>query len=156
MRLAHQALAVTCLVFSAWVARGALELRLHTSLGPGPGFFPFWLSVAFGGLAVALFCQATFQASGLASGPQADDLPPEPGGVLRIAVILVALGGMIGLLQPLGFRLASFAFHVFLLAGLGWKGWKVIVLTGLLGSFGVYHVFTRYFQVSLPVGLFGI
>ena len=59
MKRAHQVTAVVCLVFAAFVMRRSLGMRLHTPLGPGPGFFPFWLAVIFGGLAMVMLAQAT-------------------------------------------------------------------------------------------------
>ena len=114
MKRAHQVTAVVCLVFAAFVMRQSLAMRLHTPLGPGPGFFPFWLAVIFGGLATVMLVQATLQRS--AAGPA--DLVPTAAGYWHIAAILGALVGAVILMNPLGFRLTSLGFYLFLLTTL--------------------------------------
>jgi hypothetical protein len=76
MRRRHQVTAVACLLFAAFVARQAIQLRLSTPLGPGPGFFPLGLSIGFGALAVTLFVQATLGEPGPAGEPSWVDAPP--------------------------------------------------------------------------------
>ena len=152
MKRAHQVTAVVCLVFAAFVMRRSLGMRLHTPLGPGPGFFPFWLAVIFGGLAMVMLVQATLQRS--AAGPA--DLVATAAGYRRIAAILGALVGAVILMNPLGFRLTSLGFYLFLLTTLSRPSWAVALLVAVAGSFGVYHVFANFLRITLPVGLLGI
>ena len=67
MKRAHQVTAVVCIVFAAFVMRRSLAMKLQTPLGPGPGYFPFWLSLIFAGLAAVMLVQATLERS--AAGP---------------------------------------------------------------------------------------
>jgi putative tricarboxylic transport membrane protein len=127
-------------------------MRLHTPLGPGPGFFPFWLAVIFGGLAMVMLVQATLQRP--AAGPAG--LVVTAAGYRRIAAILGALVGAVILMNPLGFRLTSFAFYLFLLTTLSRPSWAVALLVAVAGSFGVYQVFADFLRITLPVGLLGI
>lgn len=152
MKRAHQVTAVVCIVFAAFVMRRSLALRLHTPLGPGPGYFPFWLSAVFGGLGLIMLVQAT--SGRVETGPA--DLLPTPAGSRRIAAILGALVGAVVLMNPLGFRLTSLAFYLFLLTTLSRTRWVVTLLVAVAGSFGVYHVFASFLRITLPVGLLGI
>ena len=52
MKLSYRVLALVGLAFSIFIAATALDLRLMTRLGPGPGFFPFSLAVLFGGIEI--------------------------------------------------------------------------------------------------------
>jgi putative tricarboxylic transport membrane protein len=152
VKRAHQVTAVVCLVFAAFVMRRSLGMRLHTPLGPGPGFFPFWLAVIFGGLAMVMLVQATLQRP--AAGPAG--LVVTAAGYRRIAAILGALVGAVILMNPLGFRLTSFAFYLFLLTTLSRPSWAVALLVAVAGSFGVYQMFADFLRITLPVGLLGI
>jgi putative tricarboxylic transport membrane protein len=152
VKRAHQVTAVVCIVFAAFVMRRSLALRLHTPLGPGPGYFPFWLSAIFGALAMVMLAQATFGRSEAGAA----DLLATSAGSRRIAAILGALVGVVVLMNPLGFRLTSLAFYLFLLTRLSRPGWVVTLLVAVAGSFGVYHVFASFLRITLPVGLLGI
>ncbi len=143
--------AVLCLAFAAFVAWQALRLRLYTPMGPGPGFFPLWLSVAFGGLAGVLFLQATFGTS-----PPGEPLASNRAGALRVVAILATLTATVWLLEPLGFRLTTLAGYLVLLRVLGRPRPIVAMAVALAGSFGVYYVFAHLLQVALPVGRFGL
>ena len=152
MKRPYQIAAVICILFAAFVAYESIRLKFYTSMGPGPGFFPFWLSILFGVLAVVMFCQATFGPS----NPLPADFFATRTGYLRIGAILVSLIGTVGLLNPLGYCLTSLAFYLFLLKVLGRHSLIVSVLIALVGSFGVYHVFANMLMIPLPVGILGI
>jgi putative tricarboxylic transport membrane protein len=117
-----------------------------SSLGPGPGFFPFWLGLGLAALAVVWLVQAT-------TGP--DEAPPEPlvpsrGGLLRIVAIVAALALFAALVDVLGFRLTMLAFLLLLLLALGRPPLPVTLAIAVVGSFGVYHAFTAGLHVPLP------
>ena len=140
---------LTLAALSAWYARG---LSLTDALGPGPGFFPFWLALVGGGLALVLLVQATRGTAPLPAGP----LVPDGPALRRVGLIVVALTGVAVMLEPLGFRLVTAVFLVVLLVALGIRRWWVTAVFALLGSFGVFHVFYHWLKVPLPIGLLGI
>jgi putative tricarboxylic transport membrane protein len=125
----------------------------HDRLGPGPGFFPFWMSLITAGLSLALFVQTTWGAS-LADA--AVTLRPTRDGEVRILFIMGALLVCLVLLDPLGFRLSLFPFLLFLPFALGMRSWWIILIFAALGSFGIFHVFYYWLKVPLPIGVFGI
>lgn len=152
MKRPYQITAVVALLFAVFVAWESVELRLYLPMGPGPGFFPLWLSVGFGLLAVIMFCHATFAVA----DPMPEDFFPTRRGWLRMAAIMGALGAALVLFEPLGFRLTMFAFFMFLLNALSRHRLVLTTVIAVAGSFGVYHVFKDFLEIPLPVGVFGI
>jgi putative tricarboxylic transport membrane protein len=148
----YQITAAICVLFAAFVAYESVRLKFYTAMGPGPGFFPLWLSILFGVLAVLMFCQAAFGQS----DPMPANFFASRSGYGRIGAILVALIGTVVLLNPLGFRLTALAFYLFLLNILSRHNLIISVLAALAGSFGVYHVFANILMLPLPVGILGI
>jgi putative tricarboxylic transport membrane protein len=133
------AVAVLLAVF-AFFAFESLQLSLRDALGPGPGFFPFWLSVAGAALAVLLFVQLHQR-----SDSQSVKFELRP-----VVIVFAGLVVATALLEWLGFRVAMLLLLVYLLLALGARNWLAIALVALGGSFGVYHVFTGFLKVPLP------
>ncbi len=122
-------------------------------LGPGPGFFPIWLSLITGGLSLALFFQVTWGRK--APYSPGSPLPGDRAGTIRIFIILAALIGSLAFLDLLGFRITLFLFLMFLPLALGMRNWVMVPIFSLLGSFGIFHVFYYWLKVPLPMGVLG-
>ena len=131
----------------------SLGYSLTDSLGPGPGFFPFWLSLIGAVLSAAMLAQVTLAKTdeGIAIS-----LIPERRVALQAIGVLIALTAAAALFEPLGYRLTMLAFLVGLLLILGARSPIAIALTSLAGSFGVFHVFYHWLKVPLPIGEFGL
>lgn len=153
MKRAWQIACIAFLALSIFTIVLSFEYPYHDKLGPGPGFFPIWLSVITGALSLALFFQTTWGRS--LADATAGHLP-ERQGFVRIMVIMVALVACLALLDPLGFRISLFLFLLFLPFGLGMRNWWVILIFAVAGSFGIFHVFYYWLKVPLPMGVFGI
>jgi len=136
--------------FMAVIAYG---YSLRDALGPGAGFFPFWLGVMGVLLSLALLVQS-WRGHSIGEGAQA--LLPRGEGARRAAALLAGLVAAALLLQPLGFRLAMLIFTAGLLLALGVRRPVAIAIFALLSSFGLFHVFYYWLQVPLPIGLLGI
>jgi len=136
------AVAVLLLVF-AFFAFESLRLSLRDALGPGPGFFPFWLSVVGGLLAVVLLVQVGRGRAEFETDTLKFELRP-------VALVLGGLVVATALLEALGFRIAMLLLLIYLLLALGVRNWIAIALFALAGSFGVFHVFTGLLKVQLP------
>jgi putative tricarboxylic transport membrane protein len=147
----HFILGLVLLAVAVLAGREAVELTYWTALGPGPGFFPFWLSVLLGTLSL-LLCVRSLPS--LRSGKREPALPDRHL-MARLAIVVGALGGAVVLLEPLGFRLAMLAMYLVVLYGLGRRDFLTSPLIALLGSFGTFHVFTQWLAVPLPTGMFG-
>jgi putative tricarboxylic transport membrane protein len=146
MKRGWQIATIALLVIFAFFAFESLQLSLRDALGPGPGFFPFWLSVLGGVLALILLAQLHWSRAGIEAGA----LKFERSGVRGVACVLAGLVAAVALLEHLGFRLAMLLLLVYLLLILGVRNWLAIALFALAGSFGVYHVFSGLLRVPLP------
>ena len=151
MRRTYQVTGTVLLCLAAYVGYEALALRYYTSLGPGPGFFAFWLALILGVLAVAMVAQATFGRP----EPVPPDFLADRAGYLRMGAVVLSLLATALLLERIGFALTMFAVYLFLLRALGKQRWVTSILVALVGSFGVDYVFVRWLKVPLPTGVFG-
>ena len=131
----------------------SLGYSLTDALGPGPGFFPFWLSLIGIALTGAMLVQL---ARGSIFADAAVEILPDRQAALQAGAVLVALTVAAALLEPLGFRLTMLPFIAGLLLVLGARSLLAIALTAVAGSFGVFHVFYYWLKVPLPIGALGI
>jgi putative tricarboxylic transport membrane protein len=146
MKRGWQAATAVLLVLFAFFAFESLRLSLRDALGPGPGFFPFWLSVAGGVLGLLLLIQLHWGRLEIES----ETLKFDRVGVRGVALVLAGLIVATAALEWLGFRLAMLLLLVYLLLALGVRNWLAIALFAAAGSFGVYHVFSGLLKVPLP------
>lgn len=147
--IATGAMLVLCL-FAIWQS---LLLPLTDRLGPGPGFFPFWLALIGTGLALALLV-STFREAADPADAETRILPHGPGASRWLAIV-VLLAAVTLTMEYVGFRLSMLVFNAALVIALGDRRWWVIAVFAFLGSFGVYYVFTTWLDVLLPVGQLG-
>ena len=140
------------LLLAAFVAVESLKLRYYTALGPGPGFFPFWLSLILAGLSIIMLVQAGL---GKVEAMPSDFFANVPG-YLKMGAVALGLVVTTALLERVGYCLTMLAVYFFLLWALGRQSWIVMALVALFGSFGVYYIFVRWLQVPLPMGWFAL
>lgn len=153
MKMAWQIASLTFVAAAAFLLVKSFEYPYMDKLGPGPGFFPFWLSIITGTLAIALLFQTSLTRS---TANEAANLVPDRPGALRMITILVALVAVSALFSTLGFRISLFLFLIFLPFALGVRNWWLTLIIALAGSFGVFHVFYYWLKVPLPIGVFNI
>ena len=134
----------------AWIALG---YSLRDALGPGAGFFPFWLGALGLALSLALLVQS-WRGGSIAEVPQA--FLPAGDGARRAVSLLAGLAVAALVLLPLGFRIAMLFFSAGLLVALGIRRPVAIALFALASSFGLFHVFYHWLQVPLPIGMLGL
>jgi putative tricarboxylic transport membrane protein len=131
----------------------SLGYSLTDALGPGPGFFPFWLSLIGAILTAAILLQVTMAT---ATEGTALSLAPDRRTALQAIGVLIALTAAAALFEPLGYRLTMLPFIAGVLLILGARSMIAIALTAIVGSFGVFHVFYHWLKVPLPIGAFGV
>lgn len=148
MKQTYQIAAILLLVFSAFLARESLYLKYYTSLGPGPGFLPFWLALLLAMLSGCMLFQATFRKI----EPRPYDFVDSRQGYLRMLAICGAWLWAVLALEPLGYRLTMVVFFPILLITLGRVRWYVVVLLTLFGSLIIFWVFNGLLRISLPFG----
>jgi hypothetical protein len=112
----------------------------------GPGFYPQILFAIAAGLSAALVV------SDLTSRRRAD-VSPVP---YRLVVITFAIfAAYVALLQPLGYRVATFLFVAGLAAALDpprGRRWALVLTVALGTTLVTYYVFEGYLSVLLPRG----
>lgn len=151
--VATGAMLAFCL-FALWQS---LLLSLTDRLGPGPGFFPFWLALIGIVLSLALLVSIWREPR---PSPDASTeefrVLPHGWGARRCFAIVGLLAAVTIAMEFVGFRLAMLAFNAALVIALGERRWWLIAVFAVLGSFGVYYLFTTWLDVLLPTGRFGI
>lgn len=152
MRRTYQITGLVFLLLAAFLGYHAWRLSYYTPLGPGPGFFPLWISILLALLAAFVFLQATFRQPAALPG----DFFAPASGYRRIAAILIALFAVANLMPTLGFRLTMLAFYLALLSLLGRRHPLETLILALIGSFGTFYVFVELLSQPLPIGIFGI
>jgi hypothetical protein len=136
------------LLFAAVVAIESLRLLpLGVVRNPGPGFYPWWVSLTLCLLAVVLLVQS-FSTSGAPSPAE------ERGQFLRVAGVLAVLGVYSLVLDTLGYPLATFAVVLFMLRVTEPHPWPVALGFAVLAAGGSYLLFAVWLAVPLPAGPF--
>jgi len=127
-------------VVGVYVLVSSIGLGLWTSLGPGPGMFPF----AMGGLLVAMsalwLVQELREPSETASGV-------DRGLVLSVVISLALLAAVMDLI---GFQLSMFIFLMYHLKIRGGRRWVSSLIIAVAGSFGAFYAFNYGLNVTLP------
>ncbi|MBI3919494.1 MAG: tripartite tricarboxylate transporter TctB family protein [Betaproteobacteria bacterium] len=152
MKRGWQVAAVALLLIFALFAYESLKLSLRDTLGPGPGFFPFWLGLLGAALSVILLLQLHLGRVDVSD----ETLTFDRAGTRGVVVVLVGLVAATALLDVAGFRIVMLLLIAFLLVVLGARNRLAIAICAGAGSFGVYHVFFDLLKVPLPIGIFGI
>jgi putative tricarboxylic transport membrane protein len=146
MRQAERLVAALCILLGCGIIWQAWGMEYFTELGPGPGFFPLWLGLILTGLSGAWLLSALRRARS-----EADQrFFPEWHGLRRILFVMGALIAVGLAMEFLGFQVAMFLFVAAVLTALGWRGWGLTAILSAALSFGVYHTFTRWLDVTLP------
>ncbi|MSO77207.1 MAG: tripartite tricarboxylate transporter TctB family protein [Alphaproteobacteria bacterium] len=152
MRRGWRVATIVLFALSIFTIHQSVELSLMDRLGPGPGFFPFWLALLGALLSLILFVEVH------RTRPEGPAIPLMPRGPAlgQVSLIVASIAVTAALLEPLGFRLAMLLFNGGLLFAMGERRWWAVALFAVTGSFGVYHVFNNWLDVVLPVGRLGI
>ncbi|MFF2028894.1 tripartite tricarboxylate transporter TctB family protein [Arthrobacter sp. NPDC058192] len=127
-----------------YVLVSSVGLGLWTSLGPGPGLFPF----AMGGVLVAMSALWLVQELRRPS-ERAEAI--DRGVVTSVVVSLVVLASVMDLL---GFQLSMFLFLLYHLKLRGRRTWVSSLIIALAGSVGAFYAFNYGLNVALPVSAF--
>lgn len=146
MRPYQQITAVVCAALGAFMIVQGVVLKLEGAFGPGPGFMAFVVGVLL--VTVSLVWFARVSLAPAESIP--DELLPEPGGLGRVAIVLVALFIFAAVFAVIGFKLSMLGFLLatFFVFGRDHVALKIVI--ALLASFGLHYVFLQVLKVSLP------
>lgn len=152
MQRIHQVSALVFIALSGLMMWESWAMEYYTPIGPGAGFFPFWLGAVLGGLSVIWLIQI----SRPAGKPEEGKFLPDLNGRVQILSMIGALVLTALLLDLLGFQLTMFLFLLFLLLFIGKQSLWMSVVISLAGSVGVFHVFGKYLDVQLPLSAWSV
>jgi putative tricarboxylic transport membrane protein len=127
-----------------YVLVSSVGLGLWTSLGPGPGLFPFAMGAVLAAMSAVWLLQELRRPSETAAGV-------DRGLVVAVVGSLVVLAAVMDLL---GFQLSMFLFLMYHLKLRGRRAWPSSLATALAGSVGAFYAFNYGLNVSLPVSAF--
>ncbi len=123
---------------------GAIGLRVGTLLHPQPGFFPFLGAAALIGLALALMAQARL---GRSTGSE------QFGEMGRPAMLVAGMAVYVGILEPVGYLLATCLLAALMLRVLRVACWRVVGVTSVVLAVATYLLFRRVLGIDLPPGV---
>ncbi|MCG7359732.1 tripartite tricarboxylate transporter TctB family protein [Roseomonas sp. ACRSG] len=130
----------------------ALDLVYYTPVGPGPGFFPFWL-----GALLVLLCAAILVGSFL-PGTVPDfpaDLLPRGAALAQMLVTFACIAAFALLVERLGFVIVMFAVMMVLLLA-NRVPFVTALLVALGSSLGIGYAFVEWLGVFLPAAPWGL
>ena len=131
-------LAVTALGAAALV--GSLSLGVGSAREPGPGTWPFLVSVLLIGLGVAL---------ALMSG-RVNDAETFSRSSLLVLAGLATMVVFVGVIEVIGFEIPAALLTLVWLRFLGRESWRLSVVISLATVTGFYLVFVAVLQVPVP------
>lgn len=149
MRRAETLIALGLTVGAAMLLREALRLSIAwTSVGPGAGFFPFWLALGVTICAVIILLQS-FRAPASADGGR----PFIPAGAWKpLLIVFLPMAAVVAVIDYLGIYLGGALY----LAGYTWlvgrHRWTTVVLVSVLVPLALFFIFEKWFLLSLPKG----
>jgi putative tricarboxylic transport membrane protein len=146
----HQIGSIVLFIAGILLVRGSIDLHYYTSMGPGPGFFPFWLALILVILSVLNWVQVTFGERARELARSKADFAEGGDGFFRFVMIPIALAGTGFFLERVGFGITMFVMIAVVLWALGVRNILVMLIISTLGSFGVEYVFTHWLNVPLP------
>jgi putative tricarboxylic transport membrane protein len=117
-----------------------------SDIGPGPGFLPFWLSIALFVLSIS-YMYVVFK------GEDSVEPMPDKQGRKNIVFILSCMIVFVVMLPLLGFIVSGtvFLYVLFIKA----YRWHIALFTALGTSVFLFLLFSKFLQVNLPVNMFG-
>lgn len=146
MQRVYQIASLVFLAFSAYLVLASRQMEYYADLGPGAGFFPFWLGILLALLSIIWLVQVSIGPK----SPLEKGFIPDRKGLIRILCVLAAMALFSWLVDFLGFQLTMLVFLGVLLITLGRQSVIVTAIVALVGSFGVYYAFTHWLDVPLP------
>lgn len=130
-------------LLTAWQAQ---KLSVGDYHAPGPGFFPFYLSLLLIITGIAIFIQ------GLREKPAEEEAAPRK---MRVAITLAAIFIYPFLLEPLGYLLTTFLLMLLCIRMMLKKVWWFAPAVSVVIALFSYIIFKVWLQVLLPAGLMG-
>jgi len=153
MKKADQWSGLVLIILAGLICWGSIFLPYGNIHNPGPGFFPLWLGIILGAMAIGFILKAAWQKEG---GKVLRDILAEKVRWEKVLFVLLALALYGYLMNFLGYLIVTFLLMAFLLRFIEPQPWKPVIGWTLLGSLGSYLIFEVWMKLRLPKGLLGI
>lgn len=141
---------VVLLVFTALMAYFAWKLPHGSFHRPGPGFFPLFLALVLGALALMLLISSWIARPVKKQG----EIQPDKSDLRKIFYILGTLLVYALCFEKFGFLISTFLFFL-LLKPLVQRSWGYVLCGSLLVTGISYLIFDTLLQSQLPKGILG-
>jgi putative tricarboxylic transport membrane protein len=151
MRKAETVVAASLVFFALVMIRESLRLPVGwTSVGPGAGFFPFWLSLGVVLSAVIVLVQS------LQPATRGSDAEPfiRARAWKPLLVVFLPMAGVIALIDYLGIYLGGTLYLAGYTRLVGRFRWVSVIAVSVLIPVVLFFIFERWFLLPLPKGIF--
>ncbi|MBP1154137.1 MULTISPECIES: tripartite tricarboxylate transporter TctB family protein [unclassified Paenibacillus] len=135
------------LLFSLVIFWQSLQFPYYSDAGPGPGFFPLWLSAGLG------IFSLSYIFSSLKEKISFSEILPTGSGLGNVVTLLISAVFFLLTIEYLGFLLACSIMLFFILRRL--YKWYFAVVIALSISSCLFVVFHIFLGVPLPVNFLG-
>lgn len=148
MKRAETAVAALLVLGALVLLREALRLPVTwTAIGPGAGFFPFWLALgvaAFGSIVVVQSLLQRVGNSGEAFIPGRAWKP--------LLIVFLPMVAVVGVMDYLGIYLGGGLYLAGYMRLVGRHRWLSVALVSVLVPLVLFFIFERWFLLPLPKG----
>ena len=115
---------------------------------PKSGFFPFYLSILLGILALALLLKSLWEEKGKTA-----DVIVFGKRSKHMVICVLALIAYVYALKPLGFIVASLLMFFLIMKWIERRSWKLTLAVSLPCTLGFYFLSVHYLGIPLPRGM---
>jgi hypothetical protein len=144
------AFAVLLAVGTAVMLRESLRLAVSwTSIGPGSGFFPFWLSLLAAVQASILIVRSV--RAPVSPGRAAPLIERES--LRPLLIVFLPIVAVIALLDYLGIYLGGALYLAGYMTFVGRHRWVSVLLVSVLLPLALFFIFERWFLLPMPKGM---
>jgi putative tricarboxylic transport membrane protein len=121
------------------------RFRWQEGLGPGPGYFPFWVALVLGVSSLINLVAAV-----CAPGPSGVFVSLRPFG--RVLAVLIPSFAFVALIEYVGIYVASAIFILAFMLVIGRENFFRALAVAVLVPLALFMMFERWFLVPLPKG----
>ena len=145
---------IILLIISILTCFGSSRLDIGNINNPGSGFFPLFLGMVIGFLALSMMMKTVLAkpVSTIRDKLSGDGNERKK----KVLYLVLALASYGLVLERLGYTLTTILLFIFILKGISSQKWYVAVVGSLFASLGSYIIFHLALKIQLPAGFAGM
>jgi putative tricarboxylic transport membrane protein len=148
LKIVEKVTSVLLFAFAIFIMLGARKYPLGAIDNPGPGFLPFLLGLALGGMSIALFIRNWKK-----KDSQPEVTRPEGRGWIKVSSIFLMLLLFTLFFEITGYIVNVFLFFLVLLRPIGRQKWSWSLSISIGAASISYILFERWLMLPLPRGI---